>query len=158
MKTIASTIALPILVLLTVSLPVATAGVVTNISIPLDPFTLLVPCALGGSGELVALTGSLHILATSTVDAAGGIHLSLQSQPQGAGGFGLTSGDMYRGTGVTRMELTLVAGAQTTFVNNFNIIGVGTGNNLLIHDTVTITANADGTITQAHAVTSAECK
>jgi hypothetical protein len=34
-----------------------------------------------------------------------------------------------------------------TFVNNFRIIGDGTGNNLLVHSTFHITVNAAGVLT-----------
>ena len=115
-----------------------------------------VPCA----GETVLLTGPLHTLVTYTINdnkVSGKSH----SQPQGISGVGSVSGAKYQGTGVTqsRFEGSLQNGQYNyTFVNNFRIIGQGTGNNLLVHMTTHITVNANGEVTVVHDNASAECK
>jgi hypothetical protein len=43
-------------------------------------------------------------------------------------------------------------------VNNFRIIGQGTGNNFLVHETFHITVNADGTMTASVDNFSVDCK
>ena len=48
--------------------------------------------------------------------------------------------------------------ATLTFVNNFRIIGQGSGNNFLVHETLHITVNADGTITVFHDNFSIDCR
>ena len=66
----------------------AQAAVSSNGSVPLKTSTF-VPCANGGAGQAVTLTGSLHILATETFDSAGGVHGTLLFNPQGVAGVAL---------------------------------------------------------------------
>jgi hypothetical protein len=121
---------------------------------------VFVPCAAGGVGEVVDLSGRLHTLVTFTIngnEVSGLLHF----QPQGLGGTGETTGARYRGTGVTKSSFSgsLQNGQfNTTFVNNFRIIGQGPGNNFLLHETAHITINADGTVTVNHDNLSTECK
>jgi hypothetical protein len=120
---------------------------------------VFVPCALDGAGEVVQLSGNLHTLFHFTDDGAGGFHAMNESNPQGISGTGLTSGDKYQGTGVTRSNFN--AGAipfNQTFINNFRIIGEGPGNNLLIHHNFHITVNANGELTALVDNFSAECR
>ena len=134
------------------------AGVILNTA---QPFTLLVsiPCADSGAGEDVFVTGFLHVLMTSTVDKNGNVHNTTHSQPMGVAGTGLTSGDVYRATGITRDTVNgLDVPFEATFVNNFNIIGPGKGNNLLVHEVFHITVNANGVITVIVDEASTECK
>jgi hypothetical protein len=63
-------------------------------------FTPFVPCADGGAGELVELSGPLHMLFHVTEDANGGIHVKSHVQPQGISGVGMSTGTKYQGTGV----------------------------------------------------------
>jgi len=127
----------------------AQAEVVTNVKVPIAPFTVFVPCANGGAGELVDFTGDLHVLVSSTIN---GNHVSgkLQVQPQGVGGVGLVTGDKYRATGLTQetfsFDLSNGQGSDT-FVNNFRMIGAGPGNNFLVHETLHLTINASGSVT-----------
>ena len=79
-------------------------------------------------------------------------------QPQGVSGVGLTTGDKYQATGVTQDETNVAAGQETTFINNFRLIGQGPGNNLLIHDVFHVTINANGDVTALHDIHSVECK
>ncbi len=127
----------------------ASPSVTTNVKIPLHQFRF-VPCAADGAGEIVELSGTLHILTRVTVDSAGGVHLTTHFQPQGVGGIGLTTGDHYRGTGVTRTtsnERSAGFPASSTFVNNVRVIGQGPGNNFDLHQTVHVTVNANGDVT-----------
>ncbi|PYK43102.1 MAG: hypothetical protein DME46_08430 [Verrucomicrobia bacterium] len=108
--------------------------------------TVFVPCAAGGAGELVDLSGPLHTLITFTINGnnvSGMAHF----QPQGLSGTGETTGDKYQATGVTKdssFKLSLQNGqANQTFVNNFRIIGSGAGNNFLVHEEAHITFNAN---------------
>jgi len=123
--------------------------------------TVFVPCAAGGAGELVDLSGRLHTLITFTINGnnvSGMAHF----QPQGLSGTGETTGDKYQATGVTKdtsFKLSLQNGqANQTFVNNFRIIGSGAGNNFLVHEEAHITFNANGTVTVFHDNLSIECK
>jgi len=118
----------------------------TNVKVPVD-IGVFIPCAAGGSGEVVFLTGNLHVLLRFTIDSRGGIHAGYHFQPQGISGVGQTTGDKYQGTGVTQAEFNAKVGVEETFINNFRIIGQGNGNNFLVHETFHITINANGSVT-----------
>ena len=123
--------------------------------------TVFVPCAAGGAGELVDLSGRLHTLITFTING-NNVSGTAHFQPQGLSGTGETTGDKYQATGVTKdtsFKLSLQNGqANQTFVNNFRIIGSGAGNNFLVHEEAHITFNANGTVTVFHDNLSIECK
>jgi hypothetical protein len=138
----------------------ARAEVTDNEKIDLTGFSVFVPCANNGAGELVVFEGNLHILFTFTLN---GNHVSgkFHGQPQGLTGTGTVTGDKYQATGVTQdmFSGSLVNGKYTeTYVNNFRIIGQGPGNNLLIHEVMHITINANGTVTVYFDKFSADCK
>ena len=139
---------LPIFALGLLSLMVqpAQAAVTTNIEVPVN-IPVFIPCAAGGAGELVVLSGDLHVLLRFAVDQKGGIYAASHFQPQGISGIGQTTGDKYQGTGVTQFEFNAKRGVEETFINNFRIIGQGSGNNLLVHETFHITINANGSVT-----------
>jgi hypothetical protein len=109
--------------------------------------TVFVPCANGGAGEDVALSGNLHDLFSLTFNGSGGVHVKTLDNPQGVSGVGLTTGTKYQGTGVTQSEFNAQVGFETTFVNNFRIIGACPGNNFLVHENFHVTVNPDGTVT-----------
>jgi hypothetical protein len=127
-----------------------------NTFTPID-LVVFVPCANGGAGELVELSGTLHDLFSITVNG-NSLHVKVHDQPQGVSGTGLTTGDKYQATGVTQEEFNTSFGVQDTFINNFRIIGQGNGNNLLVHENFHITINANGTVTALHDTFSIDCK
>src|SRR6266480_1996880 len=137
----------------------ANAAIQVNERIPIT-LSVFVPCAAGGAGETVDISGPLHVLITFTIN---GNHVSgrQQFQPQGISGTGETTGLTYHGTGLTATSFagSLVNGQFTeTFINRFDIIGQGTGNNFTVHETAHITFNADGTVTVFFDNFSVECK
>jgi hypothetical protein len=121
---------------------------------------VFIPCAAGGAGEVVDLSGPLHTLLEFTINnnnVSGLFHF----QPQGISGIGETSGVKYQATGITKQTFkTSLQNRQAnlTFVNNFRIIGQGAGNNFLMHETLHITVNADGTATVIHDTFTVDCK
>jgi hypothetical protein len=123
--------------------------------------TVFVPCAAGGAGEIVDLTGPLHTLITLTING-NNVSGTAHFQPQGIVGIGETTGDKYQATGVTKdtsFKFSFQNGqAQQTFVNNFRIIGQGPGNNYLVHEVAHITFNARGTVAVFHDNLSIDCK
>ena len=135
------------------------AGIDTHIFFDSDS-VVFVPCADGGVGEFVHLTGKLHILGTTTINGnnfSGTVHM----QPQGISGVGLTTGDKYHATGITKGSFkgSVVNGQyQESFENNFRIIGQGPGNNLLVHQTIHITFKANGEMTASVENIKMECK
>jgi len=147
------------LIALAVSIAPADAAVQvidkTNVNL-----TVFVPCAAGGVGEVVDLSGPLLTLISFTINGnnvSGYFHF----QPQGVSGTGETTGANYQATGVTQetFKNSLQNGqANLTFVNNFRIIGQGPGNNFLVHETMHVSVNADGTVTVFHDNFSIDCK
>jgi hypothetical protein len=120
--------------------------------------TDFVACANGGAGEDVFLAGNLHFLSHTTITGAGKGFINLHFQPQGLTGTGLTTGDTYHATGVTDIRIDFVTGEMVNFVNNFRLIGPGPGNNLLVHENMHITVNANGDVTASHDHFTFECK
>ena len=122
--------------------------------------TVFIPCAAGGVGEVVDLSGPLHTLMSSTINGnkvSGYYHF----QPQGITGTGETSGSKYEATGITEQSFksSLQNGqANLTFVKNFRIISQGPDNNFLVHETLHITINANGVETVFHDNFSIDCK
>lgn len=135
------------------------AGVQVNDSEAIN-LSIFVPCAAGGIGENVDLSGRLHTVISYTINrnrVSGAFHV----QPQGINGVGETTGLRYRGTGVT--EETFAGSFRNgennnSFVNNFRIIGQGSGNNYIVHETLHFAINADGNVDVFHDNFSIECK
>jgi hypothetical protein len=132
-----------------------TTNDVTDVSL-----TAFVPCADGGNGELLNLSGPLHTLISYTLNGknvSGYYHF----QPQNVSAVGETTRAEYRAVGVTQETFkgSLQNGqVNFTIVNNFRVIGQGPGNNFLVHETMHITINADGTATAFHDNFTFECK
>jgi hypothetical protein len=149
------------IVVATLALALLTAApshaAVTNERVPLDRF-VFVPCANGGAGEFVHLTGTLRSVFSVTENPSGGFQIRSHFNPQGVSGVGEISGAKYQGTGVTRSNFNLLVGSTSTSVNNFRVIGQGAGNNLLIHSVVHVTVNANGVVTALVDRFSVECK
>jgi hypothetical protein len=147
------------LIALAVSIAPADAAVQVNDKTNVN-LTIFVPCAAGGAGEIVDLSGSLHTLISFTINGnnvSGYFHF----QPQGISGTGETTGANYQGTGVTEESFknSLQNGqANLTSINNFRIIGQGPGNNYLVHETLHVSVNADGAVTVFHDNFSIDCK
>jgi hypothetical protein len=119
-------------------------AVIFNGNIQFDAF-LVLPT----TGDVVHLSGPLHVTLDETVDSAGGLHIKEHFQPQGISGVDLTTGAKYQGNGVTQ-DQTIDAPSGTsnfTFVDNFKIIGQGPNNNYTVHENMHFTANANGDLT-----------
>jgi hypothetical protein len=121
----------------------------TNVSFPMD-WTVFVPCANGGAGELVVLSGRLHEKLHVTVNDTGHWTVKFFDQPQGVSGVGTISGRRYRGTGVAQDIRTGRVDTEETHVNIFRMVGQGPGNNFSVHENVRMTVHANGEVTLAH--------
>jgi hypothetical protein len=121
--------------------------------------TRFVPCANGGAGEDVSVSGDIHIVFHVTLDGSGGAHVEEIHNPQGVSGTGLTTGAMYRGVRGTLLNSDNVrVGEEHTSVLNQALIGQGPGNNLMLHEVSHFTVLADGTVTSFHDDFSLECR
>lgn len=127
---------------------VARSNVSFTISLP-----VFIPCANNGSGEIVDLTGELHELFIVNISDSGNVTVKNHTQPQGISGIGRNAGYKYQGTGVSQsIDQIKFSGISEypivyTYVNNFRIIGQGTGNNYIVHENTHMTVNANGTVT-----------
>lgn len=125
-------------------------------------FLAFVPCANGGVGELVAVTDAqLHVIMRLVRDDRDGVHFSSHFQPiRNWDGIGQVTGDVYQATGMTGDNFNGVFGfpVVTSYVNNFRWIGPGPHNNLLVHQTMHVTINANGTVTADVDNTNIECR
>lgn len=159
MKTSIPRVMICLVAALTILVVPANAAVQENDTTDIS-ITVFIPCAAGGAGETVDLSGPLHTLISLTINGknvSGYFHF----QPQGISGTGESTGDKYHATGVTSesFKTSLQNGqANMTFINNFRIIGQGPGNNFLVHETFHLTINADGTLTVVHDNFSIDCK
>ena len=141
------------------AVPEARAEVQENISMPVE-IVLEIGCANGGAGEVVTLTGDLHIV-TSFAFKGDVVRGRFHFQPQGISGYGSVTGDKYQATGVDQghFKATLKNGESViSSVNNFRIIGQGSGNNFLVHENLHMTINANGDITTVVEHAGADCK
>jgi hypothetical protein len=123
-------------------------------------WTEYVPCAVGGAGEVVDLSGRLHTLISFTINS-NNVSGHFHSQPQGISGVGEVSGLQYHATGGTldSFKITLKNGqASLTFVNSFRMIGQGPANNFSVHETLRMAIKADGTTAVTHDNYSLECR
>jgi hypothetical protein len=149
---------LPLTIALLMSMP-GSAAVVEDVRFPIN-LDIFIPCAAEGSGEIVNLTGDLHTVLSATVNG-NNVHFNSSVNPQGVSGVGVTTGEKYQGTGVTRSDVNAnVQGFPFSIilVDNFRIIGQGPDNNLLVHENFHITVNANGKMTAFFDNFSAECK
>ncbi len=139
-----------ILVLLTLaiagmvtSVTAAQAEVVSNYTVSYA-YAGFVSCANGGAGEYMTGRIDAHNLITSTVN--GNVDTwQFQFQPHGSL-VGRITGDTYQLTGLTRGTYTdsLQDDHSTlTYVNNYQLIGPGPGNNLRVREIAHITINDD---------------
>ena len=151
-------LALCVIAAAVVGVTAAQAEVVINESIPFAQ-TGNVPCANGGAGEDILITGDLHVLISFTINGnniSGKDHF----QPQGATAVGLTTGDTYRAVGVSqgRFKGSLQNGQfNETFINNFRMIGPGPDNNFQVHQNIHVTINANGDLTAEVDNSSTDC-
>ena len=119
---------------------------------------IFVPCANNGAGENVELTGTIHISLHTTVNG-NNFSTKYHFQPQGISGVGQTTGDTYRGSGVTQEEIkgSLKNGKYIdTYINNFNLVSRGA--KYEVHGNTHIKINANGTATASVNNLMSDCK
>jgi hypothetical protein len=127
----------------------AQAEVITNDRASIG-FAGFVPCANGGAGENLSGSLEVHNLVASTVN---GNNTSWQFlfQPQGGSMVGAITRDRYRVTGVTHgtYHESLDSDHYTlTYVNRFQLIGPGSGNNLHVRENAHVTINGNDVVVE----------
>jgi hypothetical protein len=124
----------------------AQAGVVSNTTVSYA-YAGFVPCANGGAGELMTGKIDAHDLVTSTVNDNVDVW-QFASELRGSL-VGRVTGDTYRLTGVSRgtyAESLQGDESTATYVNRYQLIGPGTGNNLVVRETAHVTRNGDDVV------------
>lgn len=110
--------------------------------------TEYVPCANGGSGELLSLSGSFKIVDQVIVNGNDFV-LTYHTTLQGVNGQGLTTGETYVASGGNEVSVTgefdFNGQFTRTFVSQFRVIGQNTVFNVRYKSKVTITP--DGKVT-----------
>ena len=117
-----------------------------------------VPCANGGAGELVEVSGLLHLQAHVTINPKWSI-ATFHFQLQRLTGVGVTSGDVYHGVGGDHFSSVFPRTGETqtrTSVTSFQLIGPD--NKFQIHSTTHTTINANGDVTSTVGNFSVDCK
>jgi hypothetical protein len=139
------------------SVTAARAEVVTNETVSYA-YSGFVPCANGGAGELLTGRIDVHNLITSTL--TGNVDSwQFQFQPRGSL-VGSITGDTYQLTGVTRgtyYDILQSSKYTLTYVNSYQLIGPGPGNNLRVREIAHLTIDGDDVVVQ-HDDFSIECK
>ena len=158
-KTITITIGITLLIVSFAAVAFSQAlTITTNDFIPFSQL-VFVPCANGGAGEDVLVEGTLHIQQHITINNNRAT-VKTHVQPQGADGVGQTTGDSYNAVGLTQEvdTIALTGGAtEFTFINNFRLIGQKTDNNFQVHQTIHVTINANGDVTNSVDNTTIDC-
>ena len=109
--------------------------------------TVFIPCANGGLGESVVLTGDIEALFHVTENKNTFV-ASRTFRPRGVVGVGLITGDTYKGTGMTRDNFIFRKDTATTvtFLNIFHIVGQGPDNNFLVFQVLDVNTTPEGEI------------
>jgi hypothetical protein len=106
---------------------------------------VFIPCA----DDFVVLEGTLHLLFQTNVNVnTGAAQFRSLAHPANLSGEGLVSGRTYHGTGGTMSSERWRDGLpqRFSFVNNFRIIGQGSGNNYLVQMISHVFFDADGNL------------
>ena len=100
-------------------------------------------------GELVFLTGEVHVLIRRTIDAADGVHSLTRANFSDVHGVGTESGALYIATD-SSMEIfngKIDAAREDTFERSFQLIAQGDLSNAQVHVIGHLTTNANGEVT-----------
>jgi hypothetical protein len=128
----------------------AQAKVTTNDKASLA-YAGFVPCANGGTGELLTGTIDVRTLSASTVNANDeSWHFDFEAHGALTGA---TTGDTYRVAAVEHGTYTQSLGddhSTLTYVNRYRLVGPGQGNNLVVRETAHVTIDADENVTVQH--------
>jgi hypothetical protein len=120
-----------------------------------------VPCANGGSGEIVSVAGVLHVVIHTTIDNTGGFHSLLRVNAPNLTGVGQVTGDLYRAMGpghITEINSAESLHTEFAFLDIVKLVGPGPDNNLSVRNYMHVVINANGETTVDVISSSADCK
>lgn len=140
------------------SLPVGVSNATSSTEVVSRNFSIEVDYIVQGCDEPIHLTGWLHYNDHFT-DNKNKSLVVLHGNPQGIKGVGLHSGAEYNGVGSTICIINdNLQSYNTTYVDNFHLIGKGKTPNRTVHINYHLTENANGEITAELEHISIECK
>jgi hypothetical protein len=131
----------------TVGAPLGNAAVVSNTTIPIPPNRVLFDSC---TNEGVLVTGEIHVVTTTTLEANGGTHTEMHFNVEDVSGIGLVTGIHYRGihTETHSSNASGSGASESTTVIDIKLIAEGSAANLTLQATlIHMTTNANGTET-----------
>jgi hypothetical protein len=131
---------------------------ITNFSAAAS-YTVVVPCANGGAGEVVDISGTEHDVIRNTING-NNFSDTFHQNGEGLTGTGETTGNTYHETGAVNASDSgsLTNGqANSTFTLDDHYLSQGSAPNFLVHVTVHVTVNANGDVTVTFVNFRAEC-
>jgi len=122
--------------------------------------TRFVPCAAGGAGEFVRVSGPVHFVWRYTIDANGGYHGSIIANWMGVTGEGLTTGDTYVVPYAGNLITQDLSGKveEESISNVINQLFIGTEAKFHWTHHIHATIHADGSVTTYIEMLKADCK
>jgi opacity protein-like surface antigen len=137
------------LVVLSIAAPVAAQASSTTISIPINMVVFL-PCANGGAGEFVQLSGQFNLVYSSTVDPHDVLHFSSLADLD-VNAVGLTTGDTYQVVlpvphSVLRLDVTNYGYGVGVAIDGM-LVGPGPNNRGAFDINYQFDLSQDGTVT-----------
>lgn len=124
----------------------------TNLTLPLNT------TVSGCDGQLVTLSGEIHIVTHVTTDANGGMHIVEHSNYQNVSGTGQPVPLTYRGVSSNNTIFNnSMPQSEFTVVDQVLLISEGSSDNLQIHVTMHFTINANGQTTAVVEEVRVEC-
>jgi hypothetical protein len=111
----------------------------TNLILPLNT------TVSGCDGQLVTLSGNIHVVTHVTTDTNGGVHIKEHSNYQNVSGIGQPIPISYRGVSSNNTHFNNQI--NVTIVDQVLLISQGPSDNLQIHITMHLTINANGQTT-----------
>jgi hypothetical protein len=110
-------------------------------------------------GELIHVTGTVHVLSVTTINENGGAHSTFRLTRK-VSGVGLLTGDLYQN--MSQTSIYEAAGSDglpltVTVIETFRFVGQGPGNDLTVQVTSHLTVNENGEVTVEFTKSKAEC-
>ena len=110
--------------------------------------------------ETVVVSGDVHVVTHGTVTSSGHVQAVLHVNPQNIRGFGVATGAEYLAPGMLQTVSNVNGSAPVTetYVNNFELVGLGQAPDFTLHQTLRLTINANGEVTASFDHFTTTCK
>ncbi len=95
--------------------PTCPSCAITNVKLPLADTFFFPPAPCVTTGEDVSLTGEVHVVTVAGPDSTGGLEANIYLNMAGVSGLGLTTRNMYIGTGANKFVVVTAAPGSADF-------------------------------------------